>query len=118
MFPAQSAASSPPTPWRISTITSLRSAVDDHVLAVGRVVLDQSELEVLLQRGQTLLELGDELAQVAVRAGGFEILVRRTPLPGQPCGAFQLLHAAADLGRLAVVVVDGRVREALLRLAI
>ena len=34
----------------------------DHVLAVGRIGLDEGELQVLLERGEPLLQLGDELA--------------------------------------------------------
>src|SRR5919199_4051347 len=38
----------------------------DHVLPVGRVRLDERELQLLLELVNTLLELGHELAQVAV----------------------------------------------------
>src|SRR4051812_44427074 len=42
--------------------------LDDHVLAVGRVVLDERELQLFLEGGLALLELGDHLPQVAVAA--------------------------------------------------
>ena len=109
MSPAQSAASSPPTPWRISTITSLRSA--------GSVSTSASFSSSSSARA-ALLELRHELAQVAVAARGLEVVADLAPLLRQLVRPFELLHAAADLRGLAVVVVDGRVAQALLRLAV
>src|SRR5207249_2585902 len=52
-----------PRPERGLVAADALADLDDHVLAVGWVVFDERQLELLLQRGQTLLELGDELAQ-------------------------------------------------------
>ena len=57
--------------------------LDDHVLAVGRVGLDERELELLLERRLALLELGDELAQVAVAARRLEVVSDLAPLLGE-----------------------------------
>jgi hypothetical protein len=92
--------------------------LDQHVLAVGRVGLDQRELQILLEAGDPLLELRDELAQVAVSAGVVEVGASLAPLLCEPVRALELLQAPADLGRLAVIVVDGRVGHTLLRLAV
>jgi hypothetical protein len=92
--------------------------LDDHVLPVGRVVLDERELQLLLERVLALLELGHELPQVAVAARGLEVVASRAPLPGELVRALQLLRSPSDLGRLAVVVVDGRIGQPLLRLAV
>jgi hypothetical protein len=92
--------------------------LDEHVLRVGRVGLDECELQLLFERAQTLLELRDELPQVAVAAGGIEIVADLAPLLGEPVRGLELLQAPADLRRLAVVVVDGRVGHALLGLPV
>src|SRR4029079_3760137 len=55
---------------------------------------------------------------VAVVARSLEVFADLAPLPSELRRAFELLHAAAHLRGLAVVVVDGRVAQALLRLAI
>ena len=64
------------------------------------------------------LEVGDELGQVAVVARGGEVLAPRLPLEREPVRGLQLLQAPSDVGRLAVVVVHGRVGEALVRVGI
>ena len=92
--------------------------LDDHVLAVGRVGRRERDAQLLLERVAALLELGNELAQVAVAASGVEVFVDQPPLLRELVRAFELLQAASGRGRLAVVVVDGRVGHALLRLLV
>ena len=92
--------------------------LQDHVLAVGRVRLDERELELLLEGAEPLLELRHELAQVAVAAGGLEVVVHLAPLLRELVRAFELLQPPPSRRRLAVVVVDGRVGQTLLRLGI
>src|ERR671922_294486 len=92
--------------------------LDEHVLAVGRIGLDERELQLLLEAREPLLELGYELAQVTVAVRVREVGANRAPLLGQPVRGLELLQAAPDLRRLAMVVVDGRVGHALLRLPV
>ena len=89
--------------------------LEEDVLGIRRIGLDERELQVLLEPRKTLLELRDELAQVAVATGVIEVLVHPAPFLGQLVRPLELLQAPSDIGRLAVVVVDGRVRQALLR---
>ena len=89
--------------------------LDEDVLVIGRVGLDERELEVLLERSEALLELRHELAQVAVALRRVEVLAHAAPGLSELVRAFELLQAPSDIGRLPVVVVDGRVRQALLR---
>src|SRR5262245_22896398 len=92
--------------------------LDEHVFRVGWVGLHERELQLLLERAEPLLELGDELLQVAVAARRVEVVAHLAPLQGQLVRGLELLEAPSDLRRLAVIVVDGRVRHALLRLAV
>ena len=57
-------------------------------------------------------------AQVAVALCGIEVLPDPAPFLGQLVRGLELLQAPSDIGRLAVVVVDSRIRQALLRLAV
>ena len=102
---------------RLVTARSLAN-LDEDVLRVGRVRLDEGEPQLILERGHPLLELRDELAQVAVVAGRIEVFVDHAPLLGELVRRFELLQAPPDLRRLAVVVVDGRVGHALLGLPV
>src|SRR6266567_4759117 len=86
---AQSPASSPPTPWRTSTITSFSSA--------GSCSTSES-----FSSSSSRVEIGPGLAP------GLRELVR----------AFELLPAPADRRRLAVVVVDGGIGLALERFVV
>ena len=92
--------------------------LDDHVLLVGRIVLDERELELLLDLGEPRLRLGDELLQLGIGERCRHVLPHRAPLLRQLVGRLELLQAAADLGGLAVVVVDRRVRHAFLHLGV
>jgi len=56
--------------------------------------------------------------QVAVTACGVEIVLDSTPLLGQPVRALELLQPPPCLRRGVVVVVDGRVGQALLDLTV
>jgi hypothetical protein len=67
---------------------------------------------------RALLELGNELPQVGVFARRREILLRRGPLLRELVRLLELLQAPPDLGRLAVVVVDGRVGHPRLNLRV
>ena len=55
--------------------------------ASAGIGLDERELQLLLERGQPLLELGDELAQVAVAAGGVEVVAAPRATPARACTA-------------------------------
>ena len=92
--------------------------LDDHVLAVGRVGLDERELELLLEARELLLELGHHLLQVAVVARRLEVVVQVSPPLRQSRRALELLRAPSDLRGFAVVVVDVGVAQPLLRLAV
>src|SRR5207244_6751230 len=71
--------------------------LDDHVLAVSRIALDERQLQLLLQRVEPLLELRDELAQVAVAARRLEVVADPAPLLRQLVWAFELLQPAPDV---------------------
>ena len=93
--------------------------LDDHVLLVGRVALDERELQLLLEPGDLGLVVGDHLGELGV--GLARPRGRRAPgatACGEPVRPLELLQAPADLLRLAVVVVDRRIRHAVLRLLV
>ena len=92
--------------------------LDDHVLLVGRVALDERELQLLLEPRDVGLVVGDHLGELGVAARRVEVGLRLAPLLRELVRALELLQAPADLGRLAVVVVDGRVGQPLLRLGV
>src|SRR5918911_822271 len=92
--------------------------LDDDVLPVGRILGCQRQPQLLLELGEPLLGLGDELAELRLAARGLEVVVRAPPLLRQLVRAFELLQAPSDLRRLAVVVVDRGVAHPLLRLAV
>ena len=92
--------------------------LDDHVLAVGRIGLYERELQLVLQPLDPLLELRDELAEIAVVVRSLEVGRSLNPLLRELVRRLELLQAPADLRRFAVVVVDGRVGHSLLRLGI
>ena len=89
--------------------------LEDHVLVIGRVARDHRKPQLVLEPRRALLELGDELLQIGVAARGVEVGTRGAQLLHELVGAFEVLDAAADLGRLTVVVVDGRLGHARLR---
>ena len=64
------------------------------------------------------MALSHELAQVGILTRRGEVVPRRPPLARKLHGRLELLQAAPDLGRLPVVVVDGRVGHPLLRLRV
>src|SRR5207302_3895224 len=76
------------------------------------------ELQLLLELGEPLLELRDELAQVTVVARRAEVLEDTSPLTGELVRALELLELSADLGRLAPVAVHRGVGHPLLRLEV
>ena len=92
--------------------------LDDYVLAVRRIRFDECELEILLEPVDPLLELRNELPQLDVALGGFEIRRRLPPGPRKLMGRLELLQAPADLRRFAVVVVDRGIGQTLLRLGV
>jgi hypothetical protein len=92
--------------------------LDDHVLQVGRVLLDERDLQLLLELGKTRLRLRDQLLQLGVGLRGCDVLAHRPPLLGELVRRLELFQATADVGRLAVVVVDGRVGQALTHLGV
>ena len=88
------------------------------VLPVGRIGLDERQPQLLLQACEPLLQLGHELPQVTVLPGRLEVVAHAAPLLRQLVRALELLQPPAHLGRLAMVVVDGRVGEPFLGLAV
>ena len=92
--------------------------LDDDVLGVGRVALDQRELQLLLEGAQALLQLGQHLPEVGVGPGRLDVVAYAAPLERKLVRAFELLQPPPGVGRLAVIVVDGRVGQALLRLRV
>src|SRR5207244_7494203 len=78
--------------------------LDDDVLPVGGILRREREPQLLLELGEPLLGLGDELAELGLAARGVEVVARAPPLQGQLVRAFELLQPPADLRRLAVVV--------------
>jgi hypothetical protein len=92
--------------------------LEDDILPVGRVGRCHREPELRFEGGRPLLELGHELAQVGVGAGGGEIVAHGPPVLREAIRRFELLQAPPDLRRLAAVVVDVGVRHALLRLGV
>ena len=88
-------------------------------LLVGRVALDERELAAPPRAcSSRSSSSGDELAQVGVGLRCVEVVVRLAPLLRELVRALELLQAPADRRRLAVVVVDGGVGQALLRLVV
>ena len=61
--------------------------LDDHVLAVGRVGLDEGELQLLLELVDALLELGDELPEIAVAACRLQVGRHRRHSCASLCGS-------------------------------
>jgi len=92
--------------------------LDDDVLAVSRVGLHERHLQLLLERRQPLLQLGHELTQIGVLQRVVEIRSGLSPTPAELVRAFELFQLAACARGLTMVVVDGRVGHALLRLVI
>ena len=84
---------------------------------VGRVRLDQRQLQRLLEP-RDLNRVGREGGELRVVARGLQILLSAPPFLREPVGPLELLQPPADVGRLLVVVVDGRVRHALLGLPV
>ena len=93
--------------------------LDDHVLVVGRVALDERELQLLLEPGDLGLVVGDHLGELGVVPRSVEVGTRLAPgdcaIVYGPSSSFD---APTDLGRLAVVVVDGGIGEPLPRLEV
>ena len=90
--------------------------LDDHILAIGGIRRDERQAQLLLQAPRALLELGHELAQVGVLARRREIVTRGLPLLSELVRLLELLQAAPDVRRFAVVVVDGRIGHPCLQL--
>ena len=65
--------------------------LDDHVLLVGRVGLDERQLQLLLELRQALLELRQQLTEIGIGARRLEVGVCRAPVPRQPVGALEVL---------------------------
>ena len=60
--------------------------LEDHVLAVRRIGRRERDAQLLFERLAALLELGHELAQVAVVARRLEVVVHLPPLRASLCG--------------------------------
>jgi hypothetical protein len=92
--------------------------LDDHVLAVGGIRRSERDAQFLLEGADPVLQLGNHLAEDAVAARRLQVLAHLTPLLCETVRPLELLEAASRLSRLPVVVVDGRVGHALLRLLV
>ena len=92
--------------------------LDDHVLAVGRVVLDEREHQLLFEPRHVGLVIGDHLRQLGVVARRVEVGASLLPRLRELPWALELFQAATDLGRFAVVVVDGWIGHPLARLQV
>src|SRR6266511_653119 len=101
-------------------LVSARGAphLDDHVLLVERILRRHRDAQLLLERRRTLLELGDQLAEIAVAAGRLEVVVHGAPLLRELRRLLELLQLAAALRGLPMVVVDGRIGHPLLQLPV
>ena len=103
----------------LAFVAALAAAdLDDHVLVVGRVALDERELQLLLEPRDVGLVVADHLGELGVALRRVEVGARLLPLLRELPRALELLQAPADVGRLAVVVVDRGVGHALLRLRV
>ena len=105
-------------PDRRLVAADARPDLDDHVLLVGRVPLDERELQLLLELAPDALGLGDELRQLGVVRASLDVVVRRAPLLRELVRRLQLLQPPSDLRRLVAVAVDRRVGHALLQLGV
>ena len=105
-------------PQRRLISTDALPHLDDDVLAVERVGLDERELQVLLKPFDLGLQIGRHRRQLRVGLGRGEVVDRLPPVLRQLVRGLELLQAPPDVRRLAVVVVDGGVAHALLRLAV
>ena len=64
------------------------------------------------------LVLGNELAELAVGLGSGQVALDLAPLLRELVRAFELFQPPADVRRFAVIVVDGRVGQALFRFVV
>ena len=92
--------------------------LDDHVLVVGRVGLDERQLQLDLEPLHVGLVLRRHLGELGVVPRRLQVGDGLAPLLRELVGALELLQAAADLLGLAAVVVDRRVGHPLLRLGV
>ena len=92
--------------------------LDDHVLLVRRIALDEREGELLLEALDVGLELRRHSRQLGIVARSSEILARLPPLVRESLRRLELLESASGVRGLTVVVVDGGVGHALLRLRV
>ena len=92
--------------------------LDDDVLRVGGIPLDQRELQLLLDLGRASSSSGTSSRRSPSSRAASRSARAPAPLLGELEGPLELLQPAPGLGRLLVIVVDGRVGHALLRLAV
>ena len=92
--------------------------LDEHVLAVGGVGLDESQLQLFLEVLEAGLVLGNELPELAVGLRSGQVGPDFAPLLRELVRHLELFQPPADVRRFAMVVVDGRVGQALLRFVV
>ena len=92
--------------------------LDDHVLRVGRVALDERRLELLLEPRHVALEIGRHRGELGIVLRVGEVGAGALPGDGELVRRLELLQAPPHLGRLAVVVVDGRVGQPSLQVGV
>ena len=95
-----------PRPDRGLVAAHAGADLEDHVLGVGRIGLDERELQLLLQSRDVGGQIVRERGELGVAAGGVEVGARLSPLLRELVRRFQLLQPTPHLGSLPVVVVD------------
>ena len=92
--------------------------LDDHVLRVGRVALDERRLELLLEARDVALEVGRHRGELGIVLRVGEVGAGALPGDGELVRRLELLQPAPDVGRLAMIVVDGRVGQPSLQVGV
>ena len=92
--------------------------LDEDVLPVGGVGLDESQLQLFFEVLEPGLVLGNELAELAVGLRCGQVGPDLAPLLREPVRRLELFQPPADVRRFAVIVVDGRVGQALFRFVV
>ena len=71
---------------------------------VGGIGLDERKLQLLLEP-RDVIGVRRQVGELGILAGRLEILLRPPPLLGELVGAFELLKAPSDVGRLPMSVL-------------
>src|SRR5215212_1444285 len=90
----------------------------EDVLPVGWIRLHERELDVTLEAFGLESQIRRQLAQLGVGLSSLEVVANLLPGLCEAVGALELLQTTTNIGCLPVIVVDRRVRHALLRLGV